>query len=821
MIVKNEESFLGEALAAAKPHCDEMIVVDTGSNDATVAIAESHGARVFHFGWTGDFAAARNFSIGKANGDWILVLDADERIVGCDWEKLKEKLDEERLGNGAPDSFDLPQINYAFEPALVGFKTNDAPVPGFETYPGFTESRLTRLFRNRRGLRFEGVVHEHVCRDGRVVDGEFLPVRIHHRGQALSPEKMRAKKEFYRELGREKARLHPDDFKARHELGIAHWESGDLAAAETEFSAARCLKPRDAKNLVALGTVLQLRGDPSGAETVFSESIRLFPRDPSPYAALGCCLRKLGRLDEAIAAFKRWVEIDPDSPAARSWLSDVYAERRFKDPDARPSLTVCYIVKDEADCLARSLDNVLPHCDEIVVVDTGSSDGTVGIARSRGAKTFPAGWHDDFSRARNESLKHATSEWILVLDADEVLSAEDWLALGNLILRAAVSMHFLVQTTYSDAPTVLNWKPNDIRAPEAFGYKGYFESPLVRLFRNTPRIRFHGAVHEHARHDDASVRAAPTGIRIHHYGKFRTPGRMREKYELYHRIGVEKAASCPGEAQPHYELAVQRMELGIDEGVEAGFREALRIDPSYADALMGYANYLLGRKRMAESLDCFMRLISVKPRDPQVYVYTASLLIEIGKYELALRMLETAKDLGGGDSVALLMNEGVIHLRLENNALAEACFRKAFAVNPDFAPMLVNLGIALERGGNSGEAEGHFRRAADIAPRDATARQKLGELLFAAERREESLAAFLEAHELSSADPDILSQIVVNAHALERNALVLDFEARLAAMASTSAGRAALGRIAALYECRSDETAARRLATLLDNAGAF
>ncbi|MEN9614721.1 MAG: hypothetical protein RL022_143, partial [Chloroflexota bacterium] len=78
MIVRDEASNLERCLASAVPWVDEMVVVDTGSADATVEIAESFGARVGHFAWCDNFAAARNAALGLATADWVLQLDGDE-----------------------------------------------------------------------------------------------------------------------------------------------------------------------------------------------------------------------------------------------------------------------------------------------------------------------------------------------------------------------------------------------------------------------------------------------------------------------------------------------------------------------------------------------------------------------------------------------------------------------------------------------------------------------------------------------------------------------------------------------------------------------
>lgn len=78
MIVKNEEKYLDRCLKSAAHMVDEIVVVDTGSTDRTIEIASRYGAKIFHFEWIDDFAAARNYSLEHVTGDWVLVLDADQ-----------------------------------------------------------------------------------------------------------------------------------------------------------------------------------------------------------------------------------------------------------------------------------------------------------------------------------------------------------------------------------------------------------------------------------------------------------------------------------------------------------------------------------------------------------------------------------------------------------------------------------------------------------------------------------------------------------------------------------------------------------------------
>lgn len=161
MIVKNEEKYLRKCLDSVKDVVDEIVIVDTGSTDSTIEIAKSFGAKVYNFEWINDFSAARNFALHNSTGNYILYLDADERL----------------------DEHSIPEIK-----RLVASKQKSAyycTVKSYDTEGGRDHSmRYTRIFANLKGLAFTGKVHEQITPS--LLENGFkliqTKVLIHHLG---------------------------------------------------------------------------------------------------------------------------------------------------------------------------------------------------------------------------------------------------------------------------------------------------------------------------------------------------------------------------------------------------------------------------------------------------------------------------------------------------------------------------------------------------------------------------------------------------------------------------------------------------------------
>src|SRR3989338_7182709 len=122
-----------------------------------------------------------------------------------------------------------------------------------------------------------------------------------------------------------------------------------------------------------------------------------------------------------------------------------------------PTISLCMMAKNEEKLLEQCLNSVKSIADEIIIVDTGSTDRTKEIAKKFNAKIYDFRWVDDFSAARNESLKHATKNWIMVLDADESIAEEDLHELQKLISDGNCAGYYFIIRTYTDDSTAAGW----------------------------------------------------------------------------------------------------------------------------------------------------------------------------------------------------------------------------------------------------------------------------------------------------------------------------------------------------------------------------
>lgn len=271
MIVRDEEARLPGCLASVEGLCSERIIVDTGSKDGTVQIAEDAGARVIHFPWCDDFAAARNAGIRAASGDWILVLDADERLGPGDGERLRLEVSRATTPCGLLELHDASALDASPTDVLSGRARLGEPMA------------VPRLFKRTDDLAFEGVVHESVrpwlLRNG---GGTWATgARIIHYGAVPSLRAEREKSQRNARLLEHRLATDPEDFTIHGYLVHEYLAAGDIerawSTAEEGWARVRRAKSdtlRSSCRLMTARCLMQFqRGDVDGMLATVDEAI--------------------------------------------------------------------------------------------------------------------------------------------------------------------------------------------------------------------------------------------------------------------------------------------------------------------------------------------------------------------------------------------------------------------------------------------------------------------------------------------------------------------------------------------------------------------
>ncbi len=338
MIVRDEAAALGHCLQSVRSLVDELVVVDTGSEDGTVAVAQSFGARIGRFPWRDDFAAARNESLRLCTGDWVLLLDADEAVDPLDHPELRRAVDQ-----GAAAAFHLVSRNYTRDGSARLF---DQPAtPNRSRYsegadlPFYFDQPILRLVRRLPDLQFEGRIHERLddCLQRKHLPVGSLGAVIHHFGK-LDQGREKAKAAYYLRLAEQEAQEHPRDpnrqFNLMAQAEVAgSWETA-LRAGLAFLRHSRTV-PSTVRLTLALA--YQQTARPEAAQVHLRQILKAQPEHLLALCRMAGCLEALGHLDEARSSLARATAAHPDDP----WPCLVLAgleERAGRPPAARQAL---------------------------------------------------------------------------------------------------------------------------------------------------------------------------------------------------------------------------------------------------------------------------------------------------------------------------------------------------------------------------------------------------------------------------------------------------------------------------------------------------
>jgi glycosyltransferase involved in cell wall biosynthesis len=383
------------------------------------------------------------------------------------------------------------------------------------------------------------------------------------------------------------------------------------------------------------------------------------------------------------------------------------------------------ITKNEAENIERCLNSVNGLVDQVIVVDTGSTDGTYETAMHCGAEVYHSEWEDDFSKARNASLRQAKADWVLILDADEEIAQKDKEKIRAHLRRKKVSGYLVMTCNYSNEPGGLNWVPLSPDEQGTWrGARGWYPSWKVRLLRNRRNYLFEGRVHEII---DDSIRCRGGVIKnarfcVRHYGW------------LDHGKKLHK--------QKHY--------LEIAEKV---FRQDAE-DPK-ALYMLGL-HYCRDKKMYHQGMWCLERSAAIRPK-VETFLALVDFHKELGDINAAISYGLKAVSLVPDYAVSYT-NLGDLYLRIERFQSARDCFRNAIKNGLRLPNAHCGLGAALAAMNETEAAENEFKLALSMSFDYLPALQGLSSLYARSGRRHEAIAVYKKISEMmpKAIDPHIV-----------------------------------------------------------------
>jgi len=443
---------------------------------------------------------------------------------------------------------------------------------------------------------------------------------------------------------------------------------------------------------------------------------------------------------------------------------------------ALPKISLCMIVKNEEEMLPKCLSSVKHFVDEIIVVDTGSTDRTVDIAQSYGAKVYHHPWEDDFSKHRNQSISYAAGDWIFIMDADEALRPGDGVKIREAISHPEIDSVMVVVVNFFNQGTS----------------QSLFNQ--VRLFKRDPAIFYSGIVHNQLTGYQSTVACS---AQIYHYGYDLGQERMQAKFVRTSSLLKKRIKQDPENFRHYHDLAVSySMNRMFDEAVSAGIKaielakntekkggvlilwtyfivasslliqrdfqgaekyalEALKRFPNHLDShfilVMAYHG-LKDWARVKEVSDDYFNLLKAVQEHPGRFGYIVNnttgeawrVHLVLGDYYLEQgdvhRCKEAFDHAFSGAPVAFECLKIIADSYKNRSLWKEAAYyyQQAFKEKGDFLGALLGLALAKNRLGKKREAIQYYERALELEPDSIEALVNLGDLY--CEQGEEDLA---------------------------------------------------------------------------------
>ena len=299
-------------------------------------------------------------------------------------------------------------------------------------------------------------------------------------------------------------------------------------------------------------------------------------------------------------------------------------------------ISACMIVKNEEEHIRKCLSSIRDKVDEVIVVDTGSTDGTIEIALASGARVFQFEWENDFSAARNYSLDQATGDWILILDADEELQTPEGKHLREYLQpfnadACILKLNNLLGTTES---------PSDISSVN-----------VMRVFKNIPENRFEGKVHEQILfHGRMAILKELPHVEIIHYGYLEEIREGKKKFERNVTLLKKELELNPNDGYHWFNLGMEYRVVCNTKQALACFQKSYELsnekDVFYSRLLRNLAICHLEEESYIEGIKICKKALGIYPDYTDIWYIMALFFKKEQKFTEAIELLQQALKLG-------------------------------------------------------------------------------------------------------------------------------------------------------------------------------
>lgn len=355
-----------------------------------------------------------------------------------------------------------------------------------------------------------------------------------------------------------------------------------------------------------------------------------------------------------------------------------------------PKISLCMVVRNEELLIANAINSVKPIVSEIIVVDTGSSDQTCKIAASMGARIIRRKWDKNFGKMRNISIKNASGDWILVLDADESISKSQLPMVLKLTKnRNVFGYNFLVRNYTRDYDLLRDWYVNDRQFPKEESFSkcpGWSKTKCMRMFRKNNLIVYDELISPHESFNKAFLTSNRSKVKqcevvVHHFQFLKGVKFVFKKQLNYLKQELKTIDSLISRPIVYYNIASTLFSLGRDKVAIKYLKNGIRLYPHYFDMYL-----LLG------------------------IVYK-----EIKRYSSAVRILKKAINLNLSSAEARIVL-GMVYDLQRKFSDAKIALNQALKLKPKHPLAHNSLGVVYKNQGELNKARKEFRKAIEINP---------------------------------------------------------------------------------------------------------